>query len=118
MLDTLSACSHISKKALTNMKNFVTFRPSLGTLTLPLLASPLARLYFCPRKLDFPAFGNNIEEYMQSTGNPDEVTKGRAPDLTPEIVEKFDVAMGEDGVLTLSPKDGGVGEKGEEPPSS
>ncbi|CAN0499296.1 unnamed protein product [Ectocarpus sp. 12 AP-2014] len=70
------------------------------------------------KKLDFPAFGNNIEEYMQSTGTPDEVTKGRAPDLTPEIVEKFDVAMGKDGVLTLSPKDGAVGEEGQEPPSS
>lgn len=56
--------------------------------------------------MDFPAFGNNIEEYMQSTGNPDEVKKGRAPDLTPEIVDKFDVAMGKDGVLTLSPKEG------------
>ncbi|CAM9325163.1 unnamed protein product [Ectocarpus fasciculatus] len=70
------------------------------------------------KKLDFPTFGNNIEEYMQSTGTPDEVTKGRAPDLTPEIIDKYDVAMGEDGVLTLSPKDGGVGEEGEETPSS
>ncbi|CAM9667852.1 unnamed protein product [Ectocarpus sp. 8 AP-2014] len=70
------------------------------------------------KKLDFPAFGNNIEEYMQSTGTPDEVTKGSAPDLTPEIVEKFDVAMGKDGVLTLSPKDGAVAEEGQEPPSS
>lgn len=56
--------------------------------------------------MDFPAFGDNIEEYMQSTGTPEEVTKGRAPDLTPDIVEKYRVAMGKDGVLTLSPKDG------------
>lgn len=58
-------------------------------------------------QMDFPAFGDNIEEYMQSTGTPEEVTKGRAPDLTPDIVEKYNVVMGKDGVLTLSPKDGG-----------
>lgn len=56
--------------------------------------------------MDFPAFGDNIEEYMQSTGTPEEVTRGRAPNLTPDIVEKYNVAMGKDGVLTLSPKDG------------
>eukprot|EP00903_Cladosiphon_okamuranus_P009330 g8898.t2 len=58
------------------------------------------------KKMDFPAFGDNIEQYMQSTGTPEEVTKGRAPNLTPDIVEKYNVAMGKDGVLTLSPKDG------------
>lgn len=57
-----------------------------------------------PRQMDFPHFGNNIEEYMQSTGSPEEVTKGSAPDLTPEVLEKFDVSVGADGVLTLSPK--------------
>lgn len=56
--------------------------------------------------MDFPAFGDNIEEYMQATGKQDEITKGRAPDLTPEIIEKYDVAMGKDGVLSLSPKTG------------
>lgn len=54
--------------------------------------------------MDFPQFGNNIEEYMQSIGSPEEVTKGRAPDLSPELLEKFDVNVGADGVLTLSPK--------------
>lgn len=52
---------------------------------------------------------------MQTTGTPDEVTTGRAPGLTPDLVEKFDVAMGKDGVLTLSPK---VGTDVDEPSSS
>lgn len=79
--------------------------PSVFFATLHVFSGP---------QLDFPAFGNNIEEYMQSTGNADEVKRGSAPDLTPEVIEKFDVAMGKDGVLTLSPK-GGVDE---EAPSS
>ena len=58
-----------------------------------------------PRQMDFPHFGNNIEEYMQSTGSPEQVTKGSAPDLTPEVIEKFDVSVGADGVLTLTPKE-------------
>ena len=57
-------------------------------------------------QMDFPAFGDNIEQYMQSTGTPEEVITGRAPNLTSDIVEKYNVAMGKDGVLTLSPKDG------------
>lgn len=54
--------------------------------------------------MDVPFFGNNIEEYMQSIGSPEEVTKGTAPGLTPEMLEKFDVNVGADGVLNLSPK--------------
>ena len=42
---------------------------------------------------------------MQSTGSPEQVTKGSAPDLTPEVIEKFDVSVGADGVLTLTPKE-------------
>lgn len=68
--------------------------------------------------MDFPAFGDNIEEYMQSTGTPEEVTKGKAPDLTPDIVAKYNVAMGKDGVLTLSPKDGADAAGGSSPSSS
>lgn len=72
---------------------------------------------FLVLQMDVPAFGNNIEEYMQTTGTPDEVTKGNAPGLTPDIVEKFDVAMGKDGVLTLSPKVGvDVDESSSSPP--
>lgn len=87
--------------------------PSLATITL------LCATDYFMVQMDFPAFGNNIEEYMQSTGTPDEVTKGRAPDLTPDIVEKFDVAMGKDGVLTLSPKHGvdGDGSSSSPPPA-
>lgn len=54
--------------------------------------------------MDVPAFGNNIEEYMQSVGSPDEVTKGTAPGLTQDVLDKFIVSVGDDGVLNLSPK--------------
>lgn len=54
--------------------------------------------------MDVPEFGNNIEEYMGSIGSPEEVTKGRAPGLTPEMLEKYDVSFGKDGTLNLSPK--------------
>lgn len=54
--------------------------------------------------MDVPEFGNNIEEYMESVGSPEEVTKARAPGLTPEVLEKYDVNLGKDGTLNLSPK--------------
>lgn len=73
----------------------------------PILARVAAvRVCVVDVQMDFPAFGDNIEQYMQATGTPEEVTRGRAPNLTPEIVEKYNVAMGKDGVLALSPKDG------------
>lgn len=58
----------------------------------------------CALQMDVPEFGNNIEEYMQSKGSPDEIRKGRAPGLTSEMLDKYDVNVGADGVLNLAPK--------------
>lgn len=54
--------------------------------------------------MDFPTFGDNIEEYMQSRGTPEEVKRGTSPNFSPEILEKYDLNVGEDGTVSLSPK--------------
>lgn len=67
-------------------------------------ANPLPCSNTLHHQMDTPELGNNIEDYMQSVGRSDEVTKGIAPGITPEIMEKYDISLGKDGVLNLSPK--------------
>lgn len=54
--------------------------------------------------MDFPEFGNNIEDFMKAKGSPEEVTRGTAPNFSPEILEKYDLRVGDDGLLVLRPK--------------
>lgn len=54
--------------------------------------------------MDFPEFGDNIEDYMKAKGMSDEVTRAKAPNFSPEVLEKYDLSVGEDGTVNLSPK--------------
>lgn len=58
------------------------------------------------RQMDFPEFGDNIEEYMNARGSPEEVKRARAPNFSPEVLEKYDLSVGDDGAVTLVPKAG------------
>lgn len=43
---------------------------------------------------------------MNSKGSPNEVTRAKAPDFSPEVLEKFDISVGDDGAVALTPKVG------------